>query len=75
MDPVTTTPRIWRIPVSVGPIPVVIPFRADGPHYYIQKTWVGSASQGATTEAAFAALRHFATPFRGGVLINDTLPG
>ena len=43
-----------------------------GLHDYDEKTWVGNTRLGASTEAAFEALRHNATPWQGNVRIDKT---
>jgi hypothetical protein len=63
MDPVTYTPKRWRIPHPGLPRPGVYTVES-GPHYYTQETWVGNVKQGTTVEAAFEALRHHAAPFQ-----------
>ena len=59
------SPYRLNIPIPLSDdIQVTVP---SGPHQYPVKSWVGSISQGNTSQQAFESLSRHATPFQGGV--------
>lgn len=69
MDPTMQSPmrRTFPMPFSGG-IETKVP---SGPHFYSNRTWIGSATNGIGPRRAFEVLSRYATPGQGGVPSND----
>jgi len=61
-------PPYNRLPPLSNGIQITVP---SGPHYYSDKSWIGSISQGNTPQQAFDSLSRHATPFQGGAPAID----